>query len=263
MPVQSAPCSWDPDYSTCDLPPGWIALDETERAKFEEMSATLLWQWTGQSFGACPEEIHPVLESCPVGWTTYGGGYRHPRHRVDVVGGQPIVAPCGCHKCSQLPTRALVVLPGPIIDVQAVQIDGEDFPLSSTEVVESRTLIRTDGEPWPTADDCTDWSVTYRRGVEVPVGGRIAAGILAVELWKASCQDKTCALPQRVQSITRQGVSMAVLDDFSDIAQGRTGIWLVDSWVASITRPPSPTRVFNPNDLDQGSRARRGKRYVR
>jgi hypothetical protein len=91
------------------------------------------------------------------------------------------------------------------------------------------------------------WSVTYQQGKPVPVGGQIAAGLLACELAKAACGDKSCGLPQRVQSITRQGVTVAVLDAFDDIDTGHTGIWLIDSWVASVTKRPRRWRVLSPD----------------
>src|SRR3546814_2256809 len=50
---------------------------------------------------------------------------------------------------------------------------------------------------WPTcqnmnlADGAEDtWSVTYVKGYAVPKGGQVAAGMLAVELAKAACNDK-------------------------------------------------------------------------
>src|SRR3546814_17185264 len=83
---------------------------------------------------------------------------------------------------------------------------------------------------WPTcqnmnlADGAEDtWSVTYVKGYAVPKGGQVAAGMLAVELAKAACNDKTCGLPRRVQSVTRQGVTVAVLDAFDDIDEGQIG----------------------------------------
>src|SRR3546814_20601967 len=94
------------------------------------------------------------------------------------------------------------------------------------------------------ADGAEDtWSVTYVKGYAVPKGGQVAAGMLAVELAQAACNDKTCGLPRRVQSVTRQGVNVAVLDAFDDIDQGPTGIWAIDSGVAYVFRPTAPTRV--------------------
>src|SRR3546814_15264182 len=93
------------------------------------------------------------------------------------------------------------------------------------------------------------WSILYNRGYPVPAGGQVAAGLLAVELAKAACGDKSCGLPQRVQSITRQGVNIAVLDAFDAIDPGHTGIGLIDSWVASVVRRPPRLRVYSPERM--------------
>ena len=91
------------------------------------------------------------------------------------------------------------------------------------------------------------FSIAYDYGREVPIGGQLAAGVLACELAKAACRDSSCALPQRIQSITRQGVTVAVLDAFDDIDSGHTGIWLIDSWVSSIVKPLRPGRICSPD----------------
>ena len=40
---------------------------------------------------------------------------------------------------------------------------------------------------------------------------------------------------------------MAVLDGFDDLDQGRTGIWVIDSWVASINSSRHPSTVRSPD----------------
>jgi hypothetical protein len=89
--------------------------------------------------------------------------------------------------------------------------------------------------------------VTYVRGVRVPEGGEIAAGVLALELAKAACNDNTCQLPKRMQTMTRQGVTVAMLDSFDDVDKGHTGIWIIDSWVASMTKTPVRPTVLSPD----------------
>ena len=76
----------------------------------------------------------------------------------------------------------------------------------------------------------------------------VAAGVLALELAKAACMDRDCALPARLQTVTRQGVTVQVQDDFDEMQEGRTGIWLVDSWVTSIRKPRQLARAYNPDD---------------
>src|SRR3546814_20637846 len=94
--------------------------------------------------------------------------------------------------------------------------------------------------------------------------------MLAVERAKAACNDKSCGLPRRVQSVTRQGVTVAVLDAFDNIDEGHTGIWLIDSWVASVVRRPRKMRVLHPDRMphrhrqktwpESGRASRRDKR---
>ena len=158
------------------------------------------------------------------------------------------VGACGCSSVKSIRLR------GPVVDVTAVTIDGMDFPEAGNWSFDNDRLLRTDGSAWPTMQDLelpdtepNTWSVTYDIGRPVPVGGQIAAGVLALELAKGLCGDSSCQLPRRVTSITRQGMSMAVLDGFDDLDKGRTGIYLVDSWVSSIVNPPMPSTVLSPD----------------
>jgi hypothetical protein len=137
-----------------------------------------------------------------------------------------------------------------------VQIDGEVLDPSAYRVDNGRLLVRQDGGRWPTCQDMgaalgedDTWGITYDKGYPVPAGGQIAAGLLANELAKAACNDRSCGLPQRVQTVTRQGVTIAVLDAFDDIDEGHTGIWLIDSWVASVVRRPRRMRVLSPDRM--------------
>ena len=92
-------------------------------------------------------------------------------------------------------------------------------------------------------------------GTPVPAGGQVAAGLLSLEMAKALAHDSSCKLPQRWQSITRQGVTITAQDLFEDLNEGRTGLWLVDSWVASVTQPKRVGgRVFSP-DIPRTGRA--------
>ena len=161
---------------------------------------------------------------------------------------------CGTNEMCGCDYVAALRLPGPIVSVTEILIDGAVFDPAEYRVDSGRYLVRTDGEGWPTAQNMQDpttevgtWSVTYTRGTEVPAGGQVAAALLAIQLWKASCKDSSCDLPQRVQTITRQGVTVAMLDSFDDIDQGHTGIFLIDSWIASLMKPPLRPLVYSPD----------------
>ena len=118
-----------------------------------------------------------------------------------------------------------------------------------------RYLVRQDGGRWPYCQDMSKrlgepgtWAVTVKVGAPVPIGGRKAAGKLACELARAAAGDKGCELPQRWQTITRQGVTIAAgMDTFEDLDAGKTGIWLIDSWVASVTKPDIGFSIATPN----------------
>ena len=259
MTVQTAPCSWEPDYSACTSCEPLFSQPASGTARFEEMAATYLWHWTGQRFGLCETTVRPCREQCTEGMSTYYGSGPYPGgwgpwHPV-IIRGQWYNL--GCARCGDscgCTYTPAITLPGPIDEITEIVIDGEVLDPSAYRVDNHKILVRTDGEEWPVCQNMTaapgepdTWTVTYTHGIPVPAGGLIAAGLLACELAKAACNDSSCGLPQRVQSITRQNVTVAVLDAFDDIDTGHTGIWLIDSWVASIMKPPRPSRVYSPD----------------
>lgn len=95
-------------------------------------------------------------------------------------------------------------------------------------------IYETADAPGP-GDYSDTFVVDYQRGIPVPVGGQAAAGRLACELALAACDDDDCGLPERIQTITRQGLTVGV--NTSDTAWEQTGIWSIDNWVTSVNRP--------------------------
>lgn len=259
------PCPWPVTYlEDCLLPSGWIPTDgdgepPVAQRLFEDMASDFLWAWTGRRFGICEVALRPCRQRCPDsgGSTFYGRGpypSGNPWGPV-LIGGAWYNITCGTciDSCSCDGFSTALRLPGPVQSITEVRIDGTVLPEEAYRLDGDR-LYRLDGSGWPTCQEMSlpptedgTWQIIYERGQEVPHGGQIAAGVLAIELYKAACQDDSCALPQRLQSITRQGVTVAVLDAFDDIDKGHTGIWLIDSWVASVTRPARPSAVYSPD----------------
>lgn len=97
--------------------------------------------------------------------------------------------------------------------------------------------------------------VTYTYGTPPPSSGRAAAKILATELVKLYEGDETCALPQRVTSVSRQGVSYTVLDNQDFIEEMRTGLYAVDLFLKTVNpdRARARARVFSP-DINRARR---------
>lgn len=260
------PCDW-PTVPCSDAPPTDVTeggLDEpladgsTRREQLTNFAVELLWRWTGRYFGTCPVEVRPCREDCarPSSWRALRLPSMYGTAHEWVTGGWcGSCGPRGC-ACTRVPA---LELPGPVAAIVEVWDDGTQLD-PATYRLEGDRLLRIDGGTWPACQDMLvgpeeagALAVRYDRGVAVPSGGQVAAGVLACNLWKGAI-GQPCDLPERVQTITRQGVTMALLDAFDDLAQGRTGIWAVDSWVASITQPPPRAVVWSPDLKRTGRR---------
>lgn len=261
-------CGWDVSYADCvaEGSRDQKFLDQVPSATrdlAEEMATDYLSRWTGRVFGPCEVTVRP----CRVPGRIHGERV-FTSHVSTPSGGtwSPVLLDgswynIGCGSCGMSCScrgPSVISLPRPVGEILSIEIEGVELDPDAYRVDNSRWLVRQDGLPWPTWQnrDAPDgspgtWSVTYMRGREVPAGGRIAAGVFSLQIMKALCHDNTCELPQRVQTITRQGVTMTMMDGFEDLEAGRTGLWLVDSWVASIMSPPRGGRVLSPDVVRQ------------
>lgn len=258
-------CEWPVEYSTCEEP-NWSNDEETHaeaKALFETMATDLLWNWTGKRYGICEATVRPCRDWGTRREDTYTGrgpftslpGAGRPGWLPVMINGSWFNLRCGrCSGGCHCDWSKAIKLPGPVREILEIEIDGEILDPSRYFLAPGGTLVRTDLGFWPNEQNLDKplgevgtWGVTYKRGEPVPSGGRIAAGVLARELFLASCGDPDCGLPQRVQTVTRQGVTVAVLDAFEDVEQGRTGIWLIDSWVASVAKSPRKSTVLSPD----------------
>ena len=248
-------CEWDISYDRCEGSNDTAFLTDVSaevREKAEGMAVELLDAWTGGVFGPCPVTVRPCRDD-----VRPNSDFRLPRGAL----WEPVLIEgrwfnMGCSSCGRSCTcddPGSLAVPGPVQRVIEIQIDGDTLPPSAYRV-EGRFIIRQDGQAWPTYQDRTlplgvegTWAITYSKGIAVPAGGQIAAGVLALEIMRALCEDDECRLPERVQTITRQGVTMAMLDGFEGLDEGRTGLWLVDSWVTSVTRPRRGGTVASPD----------------
>ena len=249
-------CGWSVEDDCSKL------LQEADPAVAERcvtIAAEILYGLSGRQFGLCETTIRPCrrTENCgfSFGSTYFGQGYRW----LPVLeGGQWYNVSCGrCRgdgcSCSRVHE---LHLPGPVNSVTQVLIDGVAQPLTNFRVDYRRTLVRLDGEDWPLCQDMNlastednTYEVTYAKGRPLPVAGQEALAKFAVELCKACLSDKTCALPERVTSIVRQGISMTLLDPMAFINDGKTGLYLVDAWLHTVNPQGRPRSggVFSPD----------------
>lgn len=256
-PVVYPPCPGDVDG---DLPAPLNEWEEPEVLRVEKMAADFLRTWAGP-LGLCPVTVRPCLSNYNERPSTFAGRSGYQFMPVSVRGSWRSLSCGSCGSVCGCDDTTSLRLPGPIAEISHVSIDGVKLPSTSYRLDNRTTLVRQDGESWPTRQDMSlgqedvgAWYVEYLMGSPVPEGGQIAAGLLAVEFAKALCKDKSCQLPTRLQSITRAGVTMAILDSFDDLDKGHTGIWLVDSWVSSMNNRPHQSSVMSPDIRKKGHR---------
>jgi hypothetical protein len=124
-------------------------------------------------------------------------------------------------------------------------MNGQIIDPSTYYLADHSTIYGTPNASWTSANV----EVTYTYGSPPPMAGRSAARILANELVKLYEGDDTCALPQRVTSVARQGVSYTVLDNQDFIDELKTGIYAIDLFlrVANPDKARARARVFSPD----------------
>lgn len=232
-------CYW-PISALCDP----IADDNPFKADAEQYAIELLYAASGRQFGTCAETVRPCtnddLRNCEglewnpwstwySGWGVYGPDSFLLLH----CGGCRQSCECTSYPTIQLPRRD-------VRQIVSVQIDGEVLP-STAYRLSAGKLYRLDGESWPACQDwgvddgeVGSWSVTYRHGRSPKTGGAIAAGVLASEIAKACTNSGDCMLPQRVQEITRQGITAVFSDPMEFMSDGLFGLFQVDAWVQSV-----------------------------
>lgn len=128
----------------------------------------------------------------------------------------------------------------PITAVVEVTEDGVTLSPTSYRLTRSGWLERIDNDSWAVCGDTTE--MTYRFGEPPPEGGVRAAVLLAIQFMLDLVGDSKCRLPQRVTSLTRQGISMSMIDPMEFMPDGKTGFYLVDLWLTSVNPHNRPQR---------------------
>lgn len=111
------------------------------------------------------------------------------------------------------------------------------------------------GGPYDTVNDGHTFEVTLRHGIQVPRLIKRATKALACN-WLAACSGEACALPERVTSISRSGVSMDIASITDMLREGKTGIYEVDLAIAVFnpSKLQSPSFFWNPQGSGHGTR---------
>lgn len=262
----SAPCTnvctpWAElaDFDSC------ACADDIDDALLEEnlaLASDILFELSGHRFaGTCQTTVRPcgrqLINDGPVRYDdidTAWWGYQSSWS-----------SPCGCNEpraCGCNPPDEVTLGGWPVTSVSAVKVDGVVLDSSLYRIDDYRYLVRlpdADGSNpgWPCCQDVSledteagTWSVTYTYGQPPNRAARAAARVLGCELALSCIGSEACRLPRRVTNITRQGVTMAVLDSFRFLEEGNTGLYEVDLFLAAYgTRRNKrlPATVVNPD----------------
>jgi hypothetical protein len=169
----------------------------------------------------------------------------------DPYGGYPPSPSCCSGACGRSSCDlSFIRLPGPVVSVDAVWVDGVRMPDGDLLLQPRNRLYRLDGAAWPCTNDLTRradmprpagldvdvpvaWQVDYTYGALPPSGGVSAAKKFACELALGFCGSDLCQLPWNVTSINRRGVTVEFSDDEGLFENGNTGLREVDLWLVA------------------------------
>lgn len=201
-------CSPWPINATCS---GGIPVDPGARtpdqASAVQAASELLWLKTAQIFGTCPVTVFPC------------GRYCRSKSRMQffpqIINGVWTNS-CSCGDGCSCSEKCQVRLPGPVVEVTEVTVDGLVIPPADYHIDSPDLLVRDQNGCWPACGGTME--VDYIWGTAVPESGIRAVSLLAAQLLD-SCSGGVCRTNQT--------------------EDGQTGILEVDNWV----------RAVNPNGL--------------
>lgn len=171
--------------------------------------------------------------------------------------GESTVRPCGrgcrapgLHRCGCGWVDEVLLPNGPVVEVVEVLVDGVEVDPGEYRIDDGNKLVgleKLDGtlRTWPvcqrlarpTTEEGT-FSVTYAHGAAPTTSGQRMAGVLACQIGLSrdpqALKDGRCRLPKRVTTVSRQGVTAAVVDPLTLFRDGQTGLAEVDLWVGAV-----------------------------
>lgn len=256
MTVATAPCTWPDVTQLCC--PEWSSFSPSIQSQATEYAKTIIWAATGRQYGLCELTVRPCgrqCSNCPSGyyWDGYGSWVPY------VWNGEWRNCWCGVGwGCCNCDPQCVVYLPGPVNVVERVTINGTSLAASGAAyfVLDQQWLVRVDTtQCWPTCSnqdlkpgDPNVFEVQYLRGRTVPTALAQATATLACEFAKA-CVGGPCRLPSRVTSISRQGVTVSLVDIETILKNGLTGLWEVDNLILAYNPAglKGRTRFYSPD----------------
>ena len=233
----------------------WVSVEELDSYADHEyayeavkVASQLLWSMSGRKYGG----INTVTEKYVCASRAYRLGASARNYTPELVGGDMYNIPfdefddyAELTTDGMSPSTRLRLRGRPVIKIDAVRDrTGTIVDPSNYYLVDHSTLQARSGTAWAPCNI----EVTYTYGSPPPVTGKAAARVLATEFIKLWNGDD-CDLPQRITSVSRQGISYTILDNQDFIADMRTGLYVVDLFLKSANpdKARAKARVFSPD----------------
>lgn len=204
-----------PWATIADLPDSRPTLDDDTWSDLLWQASELLYLWSGRQYsGGCTSTV--VLDRPP-------GSHHAPYWRR----WEDPWIPRGLRRDRD---QVVALLPDPPVTAVTEVTISDVALVAGTDYIAELPVgkVRRVGDtPWPTDGTA---QITYAHGLAPPIGGQRAAVQLALELGKSWTGGK-CNLPRRIESITREGITIGMV---SSLQGWRTGIWDIDAWLSSV-----------------------------
>lgn len=253
-----SPCDpWPVDLTGCTGLPEDLDPNEVER--WSAVASQILWGLSGRRWGPCSVTVRPCRKTCLDGYlsgplvTSYGSVGWIPYTANGVWRNASV---CGCGGSCACGELCEVRLQTPVYAITSVTIDGITLDPAAYRVDAPGNLVRQDGECWPSCQDLGapdgaegTFVVEYQVGLQLDDAAIAAVSAYTCELIKAAHPECDCQLPQRVTQISRQGVTMQLIDPQDFLENGLTGVTLTDMWLRTVNpnRLTGPGRVMSPD----------------
>lgn len=234
----------------------WVEVEELDSYANSEYAyeavktaSQLLWSMSGRKYGG----ITTVTERYICASRAYRLGASSRNYTPELVGGDVYNLPfdefddyAEITTDGMSPSTRLRLRGRPVVRIHEIRDrSGKIIDPSKYYLVDHSTIQARAGFAWTPCNI----EITYSYGSPPPASGKAAARVLATEFIKAWSGDSDCQLPQRITSVSRQGVSYTILDSQDFIDELRTGLYVVDLFLKSANpdKARAKARVFSPD----------------
>lgn len=233
-----------------ELAPGFNPDDQIDPVVYTNMIALatrVLDNFSAHQFpGLCTKTVRPSRRNAYNLLQGFGWSSNYPiGDAFSMYGWNGSWGVCGCNsgnydQCRCQGIDSILLGGKPVVSIGSVKIDGTTLATSAYRIDDYEYLTRIDGAFWPTSQDLSKdstqvgtFEVTFTYGASIDIDTTAVCAMFAVQLAKGY-SNIACQLPERVSTVTRQGVTVAFIDLMQFLEKNKTGIYMVDQWLQAV-----------------------------